>query len=339
MSIIWKKKVKDPETGVESYIYDKETHVGLVMGESYVDHDVRVMSDIWADVTRVKVWNPDTEQPETVNLQYHFELNSKIGTSTKDCPQDIIDEWEASEKLKAAEAERVRQEQALAAHLEACKERVLEPQVGERAIIYKGRKVPKGTTGVIFYKKEGHYGIRVGLKDFDGKSHWTSMSNVRRLLPGLPYGTDPAEGWENLELRLARRREEWEKQMPSKGDPVTILASGVTGEIIWRKGSRLGVKRDGASRDEDLIWTDAWEVSLPEDGGRIPPQSPEPFFVEPEGDQHPLHDYPHPFNHIRYVSFDDKTHQWKAFDAESEFIMIVPDAGMRDILTKLEGSA
>ena len=65
------------------------------------------------------------------------------------------------------------------------------PRKHERVIVTKGRKVPKGTTGVIVWVGEGrppahlHFRmrvpLRVGVKDDSGTVHWTSSSNVERV--------------------------------------------------------------------------------------------------------------------------------------------------------------
>lgn len=69
---------------------------------------------------------------------------------------------------RAAEAKR--QEEAL--------QRILALR-GQRVTVTKGRKVPLGTTGEVFWVGEGRYGgYRVGLKDSEGTTHWTAASNV-----------------------------------------------------------------------------------------------------------------------------------------------------------------
>ena len=51
---------------------------------------------------------------------------------------------------------------------------------GQQATVVKGRKVPVGTTGEVFWVGESNYGgFRVGLKDAEGQTHWTAASNVQ----------------------------------------------------------------------------------------------------------------------------------------------------------------
>jgi hypothetical protein len=58
------------------------------------------------------------------------------------------------------------------------------PCRGCMARVVRGRKVPVGTVGTVFWMGEGQYGTRVGLKDSTGQVHWTAASNVERLLDG-----------------------------------------------------------------------------------------------------------------------------------------------------------
>jgi hypothetical protein len=50
---------------------------------------------------------------------------------------------------------------------------------GQTVTVVKGRKVAKGTTGVVLWTGEDAYGkTRIGFKSDDGKTHWTAASNV-----------------------------------------------------------------------------------------------------------------------------------------------------------------
>lgn len=60
--------------------------------------------------------------------------------------------------------------------------RVLNDQLaierGTEVKVVKGRKVPKGTVGVVIWTGSGQFGPRVGIKDAEGTTHWTALSNV-----------------------------------------------------------------------------------------------------------------------------------------------------------------
>ena len=61
----------------------------------------------------------------------------------------------------------------------------------KKVIVVKGRKVPKGTEGVVFwvgtqnydkYNRSGYEVTRIGIKDEFGKIFWTSASNVEVII-------------------------------------------------------------------------------------------------------------------------------------------------------------
>ena len=49
---------------------------------------------------------------------------------------------------------------------------------GARVVVVRGRKVPRGTTGRVFWTGVSEWGERVGIKDDAGAVHWTALSNV-----------------------------------------------------------------------------------------------------------------------------------------------------------------
>ena len=71
---------------------------------------------------------------------------------------------------------------------------------GEYVVVVKGRKVAKGTEGVVFWTKPDEYSYnyytkdydkqRIGIRDAEGEAHWTTDNNVVVLDPDLP---DPAD--------------------------------------------------------------------------------------------------------------------------------------------------
>ena len=57
--------------------------------------------------------------------------------------------------------------------------------VGQSVVVVKGRKVPKGTTGVITWTGFDSYDKpRIGFRDEAGEIHWTAASNVEALNQG-----------------------------------------------------------------------------------------------------------------------------------------------------------
>ena len=73
---------------------------------------------------------------------------------------------------------------------------------GKTVRVVKGRKVPKGTTGVCFWMGQTNYGkygdpwgiytrYRIGIKDDDGEVYWTALDNIE--LVRLPEAVSPRE--------------------------------------------------------------------------------------------------------------------------------------------------
>lgn len=59
-------------------------------------------------------------------------------------------------------------------------------EVGKVVVVVKGRKVPIGFSGSVFWMGDTPYGIRIGIKAWDSKgteiSHWTYEKNVQVLI-------------------------------------------------------------------------------------------------------------------------------------------------------------
>ncbi len=67
------------------------------------------------------------------------------------------------------------------------------PQKGSIVKVFRGRKVPRGTTGRVIWTGDGHYGDRVGLiPDGSEEPVWTAASNVSVMSDPdlLPYMED-----------------------------------------------------------------------------------------------------------------------------------------------------
>lgn len=178
-----------------SSVPGEATHVGLVLGIEK-KYDVRVMSDVWADITFAKVWDAEAGRPVLVALG-----NTEFGSSAEaeiDATPEVVaahDAWLADEKArKAAEDE---------ARFEAGAEtRLRSVTTGCRAVVARGRKVPKGTEGRVFWIGQNAFGWRAGMKTDAGETVWTALSNLDRVIPAKPEGMS----WQNFESHLAKIR-------------------------------------------------------------------------------------------------------------------------------------
>lgn len=92
-----------------------------------------------------------------------------------DATDDVRERWEAVQRERAEAA-------ALAARVRNM-ERLIEdakaPRKNDRVEVVRGRKVPKGTTGVVFWVGSCKFSgrPRLGIKGEDGGTHWTAGSN------------------------------------------------------------------------------------------------------------------------------------------------------------------
>ena len=148
---------------------------------------------------------------------------------------------------------------------EEARAELLRPATGKCVVVVKGRKVPRDTTGIVFWEGEGglhNQGARIGFKDAAGTAHWTAAHNVVVVVPGFdpPIASNdkPPAGHTWNELLQAHTPE-----VPSKGQQVRIKETSEEGEVFWVKGHRLGV-RVGSGKD-DVRWADASEVEVVKD--------------------------------------------------------------------------
>lgn len=54
---------------------------------------------------------------------------------------------------------------------------------GAEVEVFRGRKVPIGTTGVCFYTRRQQWGLRIGIKDDEGNVFWGWGRNARLINP------------------------------------------------------------------------------------------------------------------------------------------------------------
>lgn len=162
------------------------THEGLVVSGSYTRCE-RVMSDIYADVSYCMVWNPETGRTEAICLGHHFELCSTFGHATVDvdaATQATIDELAAEAARKAEVARKAAAEAATAKALVDAHNRV---EHGKVMRVVRGRKVPKGTEGRVFWMRDGRVGLalsdRKDARGYHADVAWVDASYLVAAAP------------------------------------------------------------------------------------------------------------------------------------------------------------
>ena len=150
MAIKWTKY----EVNSSAVVSTRVSHEGLTLTTAWTK-EVRVMSDVYCDASYCLVWNPETETAETLCLGYHFELCREFGTATVDASQEVLDKV-----AQETEALRLQREvEAKAAVKAAAEARRNAPELGKPMKVFKGRKVPVGTLGTVFWLRDGRAGL------------------------------------------------------------------------------------------------------------------------------------------------------------------------------------
>jgi hypothetical protein len=161
------------------------TYVGCVVA-TYTDVK-RVMSDIYSDVYYAIVWDEAEATFKHVQYSSAFECDARRGVATVDADAGMLLRHKA--KLRA-EAKRREDEDLARRQKLANVRREAEhnrPVSGKRMIVFKGRKVPLGTTGLVFWVRDGRIGLRTSdRKDNSGKWAdivWVNESNLKNVEP------------------------------------------------------------------------------------------------------------------------------------------------------------
>ena len=263
----------------------KDTYEGRVLGTS-CSRNVRVMSDVWADLYYAEVWTGTEVKEISIG-------NSEMGREavTVDATPETLAavaawrEAEAERKRLEWEAKAPEREAArLKAEAEDRKRRLREakaylntPTKGSTVVVARrrGRNAPPlGTSGVVFWTGFSNMGTpRVGFKDPLNETHWTTEGNCDVVLPeGAPTDADDLATWEAYVEKLkaereaaatakaeaAKKRSENELDaLPEKGSWVRLKSDpSAFGKVFWRGITKKGTARVGFKPDKssDAHW-------------------------------------------------------------------------------------
>lgn len=152
------------------------THQGLVISEPWCEEQ-RVMSDVYAPVRYCRVWNAEKGAAETLCLGQLFECNPRTGWAEVDAPAEILAEV-ARQDAEALVAREAAETAARAVRAREAAERLTNtPEKGKLMVVTRGRKVPVGTTGKVFWMRDGRVGL--ALDDTkDARGHFTNVAWV-----------------------------------------------------------------------------------------------------------------------------------------------------------------
>lgn len=142
---------------------------------------------------------------------------------------------------------------------------VMEPVIGRTVQVTGGRKVPKGTKGSVFYRREG----RVGLKSASGDSAFVDERYVTVVYPDLPAGVEPLDWVAFHDKVVAEERAVLAKYtgFTVGTDNVTVSTidkGDVTGTLWWRKDRRISIRTSDRKNHQgnwaDVVWGDVTDI-------------------------------------------------------------------------------
>lgn len=224
-------------------------YVGKVV-KTWTSND-RVMSDVWE--TRRWVAVAEDDGTFTDKCLGCVDYNGKYLTAdyTVDASPELIAKYEA-EKKREADERNARQAKRLKDQADAeARYRVLEVCKGDDVVVYKGRKVPKGTKGVCIWIGSNQWGYRCGVKDAEGKVWWTALDNVKKANEdAIIKDAEACGGFAAYEAKI--------DCLTFKGTEVKVKGNGA-GKVFWvaPNGKRVGV----ITKDGDKIWANASELA------------------------------------------------------------------------------
>jgi hypothetical protein len=299
-----------------------ETHAGLVVGGPYT-RCVRVMSDIYSDENYAQVWNPNTKRVDEVHIGGAFELNTRRAQVVVDASTEVLEAMAKQREAAAAVAAKA----AVEAEVAAAKAEVLTPRMGCEVQVVAGKKVPKGTKGVMVWQNDPKAPTRIGIDGADGVRHWVDLRWCHRVYPDFPVGGEPACGW--VAYRDAQRDEEARREaaLPKLTvGQLVALSSGLTGNVFWVKGDRVGVRlsanKDAKGYYTDVVWTNVSDVVA----GPAPAKQEPTVFVPHDEEGVEL---PWPYSAITHMNVVDG--MFAAYNAKGEFLLHLDGEGADEV--------
>ncbi len=187
------------------------THVGCVIKSETCEF--RAMSDVYTTADYAYVWCPEDQEVKCIRVNINYMGCEEHGVITPDITTgEYAEDYEIylliQEDIKR-EQEALEEERRNAQRELEYKEAILQPKKGAVCRAIKGRKVPKGTEGVIFYIRD----FRIGFKGEDGIAHWINADQIEINYQGKGYDWEPEDSWAD-EYQRARKR--WQAEADAR---------------------------------------------------------------------------------------------------------------------------
>lgn len=164
----------------------EETYIGEVVALG-CDTCVRIMSDVWTDYRTATVWEVEENTYKTIRYQDVDACYNSLSIAHVDASNERLDHYAAWQEGTSAG---LAYANAIGEYNRRQFEKIAEakrPAKGKLVEVYKGRKVPKGTTGVVFWEGHSYGKDKVGIRTSDRRSakggwadvEWTAADNCR----------------------------------------------------------------------------------------------------------------------------------------------------------------
>lgn len=103
-----------------------------------------------------------------------------LAMRAREVPPPVETDWDA---VDAMWSQRYWADRAASSRAAEANEQALRAEFakGTKVKVVKGRKVPVGTEGEVFWVGEGKWGWRVGFTGTDGETYWTALTNVEAV--------------------------------------------------------------------------------------------------------------------------------------------------------------
>lgn len=170
-------------------------HVGCVIKSE--TRDYRAMSDVWTTADYALVWLPEEQTTKWIRVNINYMGCDMVGVITADITTGEYAEDYAiylliQEDIRK-ECERLEEERRAKKAEQGFKDALCAPTKGATCRAIKGRKVKKGTEGIIFYIRDN----RIGFKGEDGIAHWINADQIEVNYADKGYGWEPEDSWKD----------------------------------------------------------------------------------------------------------------------------------------------
>lgn len=145
---------------------------GLVVG--YGDTYLGDGDSVWY----VRIWNPVTKKEDHIGKGYVNAAPWKDDAVEYDATPEVKADWETWKAEQQRIIDQKQRENDEADRKYRAEQELKTPRRGKVVRVVRGRKIPKGTEGRVFWYGRNNYGWGVGIELADGSKVFTNPNNV-----------------------------------------------------------------------------------------------------------------------------------------------------------------